>query len=136
MLPLVVCHPCPLAGFLLSQELVTTQEGHLGLLVAVCPINTPRTKALANIKVIKATIRDPTKVTKGTQANKAKEIEDSKDILVATRIGVEAAEATVVIVEADSEARTVIIMAATAEVVVEVTTATRDNGIATLSSSL
>jgi hypothetical protein len=49
--------------------------------------------------------------------------------MVATRIGVEAAEATVVIVEAGPEARTVIIMAVTAVevvvVVVEVTTATR-----------
>jgi hypothetical protein len=58
--------------------------------------------------------------------------------MVATRIGVEAAEATVVIVEAGSEVRTVIIMAVTAvEVVEEVTTATRgENGVPTLSSSL
>lgn len=93
---------------------------------------------LANIKAIRVTIRDPTKAIKGTRANKAKEIKDNKDIMVATRIVVEAAEATVVIVEAGSEARTVIIMAATAvEVVEEVTTATRgDNGVTTLSSSL
>lgn len=58
--------------------------------------------------------------------------------MVATRIGVEAAEATVDIVEAGSAARTVIIMVVTAEGVVgEVTTATRgENGVTTLSSLL
>lgn len=127
-----VCHQCPLDGFLLSQGLVTIPEGPLGLPVAECPITTPRTRLLVNIKAN----RDTSKGTKGIKDSKA--VKHNKDIMVATRIGVEAEEAMVVIVEAGSEARTAITMAVTAvEEVEEVTVATRgDKGVTTLSSSL
>lgn len=125
-----VCRRCPLGGFHLSLGLVTTPEGHLDLLVAECPINTPRTRPPVNIKATKDTIREATKGTRDT-----KEIKGNKDIMVATRIAVEVEEAMGVIVEAGPEAKTVITMAVTAVVVVVavvavVTIATRgDNGV-------
>lgn len=128
-----VCLRCPLGGFLLFQGLVTTPEGHLDLLVADCPSNTPHTRLLVNIKGNKAT----SKGTRATKDNKAIKDKDNKDIMVATRIGVEAEVAIVDIVVAGSEVRTVITMAVSVVEVVEVTVVTRGvQGVTTLSSSL
>lgn len=124
-----VCRRCPLAGFLPFQGLVTTPEDPPDLPVAACPINIPRTRVVVNIKATKDTIRDTTKGTRDTKDSK--EIKANKGIMAATRIGVEAEAAMAVIVEAGSEARTAITMAATAVEVVEgVTVVTRgENGV-------
>lgn len=116
MHPLVACHPCLLVGFLPLLERIIP-GAHLVLLVAECPISTPRIMALANTLANRA-IMQATRAIRDTRAsNDTRAIRHSRDRTVVNKIGAMVEEATeeqdiaVVEVEVNPGISTVVIAA-------------------------